>query len=185
MDKNDAQAEVEVTEAPVETTEETTEDVQDTTDWKAEHDAVLGRLKRAETKLGKVKVEKEVEKIVEKQKGELDETQLDYLDLKGISDEDDIDLIHQVMQKTGQTVRQVLKDDYVQERLAKNKAQREVKDAMPSSKGRNGNSQNTDLALAIAKFESTKELPADFELASKVVDAMQNKSNSNKPSWHQ
>lgn len=115
--------------------------------------------------------------------GELDETQLDYLDLKGITDNEDIDVIQSIVKKTGMTVRQALKDDYVLKKLEANKAQREVKGATPSSTKRGGNNSG-ELASALAKFEATGELPDDFALRSAVVNAKVDSSNGNKPAWH-
>lgn len=115
--------------------------------------------------------------------GELDETQLDYLDLKGFTEADDIKIIERHVQRTGETVRQALKDEYVLSKLEANKAHREVKDATPSGTKRGGN-QSNDLASALAKFEQTGELPTDFTLRSAVVNAKVDKSNSNKPAWH-
>lgn len=180
---NDVQAEVDIIEAEVETLEGESADVQDTTDYKAKYEETMGRLKRAETKLEKSKIEKKVEEKVKEKTGELDENTLDYLDLKGVSESEDVDIVHKIMQKTGMTVRQALKDDYVIERLAKLKAARDVKDATPSSSKR-GASQSSDLATALAKFEASGVLPQDFALASQVVNAMESRSNGNKPAWH-
>ena len=139
--------------------------------------AEITRLKRL--------VESKRDEAPQKQKtGELDETQLDYLDLKGITDQDEIDLIQKVMRSTGQTVRQALKDEYVVDRLEKLRAQREVKNATPSSTKRSGSGQANDLALAISKFEQTGQLPEDFTLRSAVVNAMEARTNGNKPAWH-
>ena len=115
--------------------------------------------------------------------GDLDETQLDYLDLKGIGESEDIKVIEDIVKKTGMTVRQALKDEYVQSKLNTNKQAREVRGATPSATKRGGN-QSNDIASAIAKFEQTGELPTDFTLRSAVVNATVSKSNSNKPSWH-
>lgn len=116
---------------------------------------------------------------------ELDETQLDYLDLKGISDEDEIDVIQKVMHKTGQTVRQALKDEYVQEKLTKLRAEKEVKGATPSSTKRSGGSID-GLAVALAKYKQSgfTDLPSDFALRTAVINAVTEESNPNKPSWH-
>jgi hypothetical protein len=115
--------------------------------------------------------------------GELDDTQLDYLDLKGITESEDIAIIQKVMQRTGQTVREALKDDYVQTKLKANTEQRAVQNATPSGTKRSGTpAQGLDQALA--KFEQTGELPQDFQLRAAVVNAKMEKSNTNKPSWH-
>lgn len=170
--------------------EETPEtDLTPETDWEAEAKKARGIAQRLRTKLTKA-TEKKKEPVVPvapvketQTTGELDENALDYLDLKGISDQEDIDIIQSVVQKTGQTVRQVLKDEYVTSKLASNKEARDVKAATPSSTKRSSNGQSSDLAAAIAQFEKTGELPADFELASRVTDAVTNKNDPATPPW--
>ncbi len=163
--------EVETTEERVETPKETPQ-------------AKVARLKRqleqAEKKAG---TRTEVRKDTTAKAGELDETQLDYLDLKGVTESEDIQVIEGVVKKTGMTVRQALKDEYVQAKLTANKASRDVKSATPSATRRGGN-QSGDISSAIAKFEQTGELPSDFALRTAVVNATVDKSGSNKPSWH-
>ena len=61
--------------------------------------------------------------------GELSETQLDYLDLKGVTEAEDIDVIQKVMQRTGQTVRQAFGDDYATPKPPVNKGKRAVQKA--------------------------------------------------------
>jgi hypothetical protein len=119
----------------------------------------------------------------EAQQANLDETQLDYLDLKGITDPDEIDVIQKVIAKTGQTVRQALKDDYVTSKLSAIRQDKEVKNATPGA-SRRGGDQTSDLASAVAKFDQTGELPNDFELRSKVINAKVDRENTNKPFWH-
>lgn len=114
--------------------------------------------------------------------GELSETQLDYLDLKGVTDADDIDVIQKVMQRTGQTVRQALSDEYVASKLAANKAKRDVQNATPSSTKRAGG-QVGDVASAAAKFKETGILPEDRELANAVVDSIAKAGNDRLPPW--
>jgi len=123
-------------------------------------------------------------KSQDKKSGELDDTQLDYLDLKGITEDEDIAVVQKVMARTGMTVRQALKDDYVAKKLEANKAQRELQAATPSSTKRSGSQQN-DLAAAIAKYEASgfKELPADFDLRAQVVDAVMNRTSVANPPW--
>lgn len=114
--------------------------------------------------------------------GELDETQLDYLDLKGITDDAEIEVIQKVMRTTGLTVRQALKDDYVQAKLEGMRKEREVKSATPSATKRSG-SQLGEIEAAIAKFEQSNVLPDDFALRSAVINAVYERSNTNKPGW--
>lgn len=115
--------------------------------------------------------------------GELDETQLDYLDLKGVNEAEDIDVIQAVMKRTGQTVRQALKDEYVQAKLKGNSEKRAVANAMPSGTKRSGAGAGMGLEAAIAKYEQTGEYPSDFELRTQVVNAIVDKASSSVPSW--
>lgn len=119
---------------------------------------------------------------VPKKSSELDDTALDYLDLKGISEAEDLAIIQRHIDRTGETVRQALKDDYVQSKLATNKQKREVQAATPSSTKRSG-SPLGDVEAAIAKYEQSKELPENFELRKAVVNALYERSNNNKPAW--
>lgn len=172
---------------------EVNEGEEDTTDWKAEAQKLREKAikQREATKSFKQKLadkDKAIEALAgrkpdQSKTGELDETQLDYLDVKGISEPEDIKVIESIVKKTGMTVRQALKDEYVLSKIEANKAQREVKDATPSSTKRGGN-QSNDLSSALARFEQTGELPTDYALKTAVINATVDKSNSNKPSWH-
>lgn len=115
----------------------------------------------------------------------LDETALDYLDLKGVSESEDVAVIEAIMKKTGMTAREALKDEYVTAKLKANKEAREVKDATPSSTKRGSGVSADAVSRAVAQFEKTGVMPDDFDLASKVTDAIVAKSGgSNAPSWH-
>src|SRR3990167_6734816 len=114
--------------------------------------------------------------------GELSETQLDYLDLKGVTEAEDIDVIQKVMQRTGQTVRQALGDEYVMSKLTANKAKRDVLSATPGNTKRAGG-QVGDIASAVAKFNETGKLPDDLALANAVVDAVAKPDNDRLPPW--
>lgn len=171
----------------VEELDEETEEVKETP--KETPEAKLARIEREakqlRKKLGKEEPEPKakVEAKKESKPDGLDDTQLDYLDLKGISDQDDIDLIEKIMNRTGQSVREVLKDDYVQSKLESSKKAREVKDATPSGTKRSGN-QTSDASAIIAKFEATGQMPDDFDARQVVVDFLVKKDKSNAPSWH-
>lgn len=115
--------------------------------------------------------------------GELGETQLDYLDLKGITHEDDISIIQKVMQRTGQTVRQALNDEYVKSKLESAQKAREVQNAMPGTTKRAGAGASDSVELAYSKFEATGELPADFKLRSEVINRKVDKQNAALPPW--
>lgn len=179
--------------------EENLEELDESTDWKVKaqeleqkrrEDGIRQRerskaLKQqlAEAKRLADEAQKPKETPNQPKTGELDETQLDYLDLKGYTDDEDIDVIKRVMQRTGQTVRQALKDDYVLEKLKANKETRDNKAATPSSTKRAG-AQEASLDAAIAKYERDNVLPDDFEMRKKVVNAQYAKKKGNKPSWH-
>ena len=192
--KNEVEKEVEEEVEEILDLPEIKEGEDDTTDWKAEaeklqHKAISQRERTKTLKKELADARKAVGVVVgsketpsQPKTSELDETQLDYLDLKGITDSEDITVIQKVIQKTGQTVREVLKDDYVVAKLASLKAERDVKSATPSSTRRGDVSG--DISSAVAKFEASGVLPDDFELASKVTDAVTAKGNRNKPSWH-
>src|SRR3990167_4267122 len=180
--KNEVEKEVEEEVEEILDLPEIKEGEDDTTDWKAEaeklqHKAISQRERTKTLKKELADARKAVGVVVgsketpsQPKTSELDETQLDYLDLKGITDSEDITVIQKVIQKTGQTVREVLKDDYVVAKLASLKAERDVKSATPSSTRRGDVSG--DISSAVAKFEASGVLPDDFELASKVTDAV-------------
>lgn len=170
--------------------EETPEDELATdTDWEAEAKKARGIAQRLRTKLTKA-TEKKVAKVEPKKEpakyvpnaGELDENALDFLDLKGITEDEDIALIETIIAKTGQTVRQALKDDYVVTKLAALKEKREVQEATPSSTKRSGGQKDT-LDAAIAKYETTGEYPEDFELRSQVVNKLEEKHSTSIPAY--
>ena len=113
---------------------------------------------------------------------ELDETALDFLDLKGFTEDEDITLIENIVAKTGQTVRQVLKDEYVVSKLETNKVAREAKKGTPEGIKRGG-AQGDTFDTDMAKYESTGEYPDDFERRSKVVNKLEEKDSSKVPGY--
>lgn len=181
---------VEETEETKEVDEVTPEDELTTdTDWEAEAKKARGIAQRLRTKLTKA-TEKKVEKVEPKVEpvkkepntGELDETALDFLDLKGFTEDEDIELIENIVGKTGQTVRQALKDEYVISKLKANKVAREAKAGTPSSTKRGGATGDT-LEVAIAKYEATGEYPEDFDLRSKVVNKLEERDGTSVPGY--
>lgn len=143
-------------------------------------EAKLARLKRQTAQLEKkLGVEPKQES---KPSGKLDETQLDYLDLKGVSEEEDIKVIETVMRNTGKTLRETLKDEYVVATIDENRRTRGVRNAIPGSSKRAGVETNsTD--FYVNKFKDTGKLPADFETRSKVVDALTAESSDRVPGF--
>lgn len=186
MDENESNTDA-VTEEVVETDEVTTTDkpaeepkAEKPTETLEQKAARLKReLKQTEKKLG---ITEDAPKAEKKTDG-LDDTVLDYLDLKGVSEAEDIEVIESIMKKTGMSARDAIKDEYVIAKLASNKATREVKDATPSSTKRAGATADT-VAQAVARFEKDGTMPDNFELRNKVVDALVAKDTNNAPSWH-
>jgi hypothetical protein len=183
----------EETEDPEEDTDETEAGDDDTDEPKAKAketpEQKKARLTRELNRLLKKNPDLVEERKVEKKKADtakpdgLDEAQLDFLDLKGVSDQDEINLIEQVVAKTGMTVREALKDEYVVSKLEKLRADKEVKGATPSGTKR-GAAKGDSLDALVSKFEKTGELPDDFELTTKIINAAISKKTSNKPAWH-
>lgn len=182
--------ETKVEESEEETEEETPEEELNTdTDWEAEAKKARGIAQRLRTKLTKA-TEKKVEKVEPKVEpvkkepntGELDETALDFLDLKGFTEDEDIELIERIAGKTGQTVRQTLKDDYVVSQLKTLKTAREAKKGTPETTKRGG-AQGDTLDTDMAKYESTGEYPDDFERRSKVVNKLEERESSKVPGY--
>lgn len=163
-------------------------DPTETTDWEArakqlEEKAIAQRERTRALKVEVSRLKRSQEQKTEPKTDELDEQQLNYLDLKGVSDEDEIKLFQDFVIKTKQSVRQAFKEDYLQTKLANLRATKAVQNATPGSTRRSGNQIN-DVATALAKFEQTGELPDDFELRSAVVNAKVEGLNTNKPAWH-
>lgn len=172
---------------------EVTEGEEDATDWKAEaqklqNKAIAQRERTKALKKELADARKAVVGAISKEapsqpsKGELDEAQLDFFELKGY-DEDQVKVFANIMKKTGMSHREVIKDEYAVAKVNAIKQQKEVQAATPSSNRRSGD-QAGDIDSAIAKFEATGVLPDDFELASKITDALVAKGSKNKPSWH-
>lgn len=174
---------------------EVKEGEEDTTDWKAEAQKLREKAirQRERTKELKKRATDAEAKMVELAKGvepnapksDLDENALDYLDLKGITESEDVDIVRNVVKRTGVTVREALKDEYVKSKLEANKKAREVKDAVPSSSRRSGGGDTNSLELAIAAYEQSgyTKLPDDFDLRSKVVNAVAARTSRNSPPW--
>lgn len=104
--------------------------------------------------------------------GELDETQLDYLDLKGITESEDIDYIEKVIKREGITLRQALKDEMVIEKLAAHKQKRVAQEGIPSSTKRGGSSATDNVDYWFQKYEQTGSLPEGMPhgMAEKLVN---------------
>ena len=142
-------------------------------------EAKLARLKRQTAQLQK-KLGVAEPKQESKPTGKLDETQLDYLDLKGISEAEDLEVIEKVMKNTGMSLRDTLKDSYVVSTLDQNRGARTVRGAIPGASKRPG-VEGSSVDMYVNKFQSTGQLPKDFDTASKVVDAITAQNSDRSP----
>ena len=168
-------------ESEVESHDDATEEEKDTTDWKAKHDEIAGRLKRAETKLEKSKIDKKVEEKIQQKTGELSEAQQDFFELKGF-DDDQVAVFSSIMNKTGMSHRDVIKDEYALAKVKSIADKKAVQSATPSGTKRAGG-QVGDVASATAKFKETGVLPEDRALADAVVDSIAKAGNDRLPPW--
>ncbi len=123
-------------------------------------------------------------KKAEKESVTLNDTQLDLLEVKGITEDEDIDIITAVMEKTGKPLREVLKDPYVVANLETNKQEREVRDATPGDKKRATNGAFNSVDFWYTKYKQSGELPSGMPkgMAEKVVNKRyEEESSSNNP----
>ncbi len=155
----------------------------DTTDWKAKAEELeqkrredgikqRERTKALKSQLAEFKPKEVVPKPSPTATGELDDTQLDYFDLKGYSEPDEVEVFHKIMLKTGMTAREVLKDEYALAKVKAIQQEKAVKDATPSSTKRYGGQSTDNEDYWFQKYEATGELPKGMPhgMASKLVN---------------
>lgn len=176
---NEEQIEKEIEETKEEL-EETTEDASPT----PRELELMGRLKRAETKLEKLKVDQKVEKKVEveleKKIGELDNADYALLATKGIDDDDPrIDYIKEKMIKWKMPLRELLKDEDIKAKLRSLKIEGDVKNATPSSTRRSSGGDSDKEDYFYQKYISTDTLPDNMPsgMAEKLVNRRYASSN--------
>jgi hypothetical protein len=156
----------------------------DSTDWKAEAEKARGIAKRLKTKLEKAakaesKVEKPGEKVektepvkTEPKAGELDDAVLDFFELKGYSEADEIEVFRSIMQKTGMSHREVLKDDYALSKVKALQDEKSVSAALPSSTKRGSNDVLNNEDFWFQKYEQMGKLPENMPkgMAEKLIN---------------
>lgn len=142
-----------------------------------------GGLKELREKLKTIEPAKEPEKVAPQAKtGELDAIESLLLEVKGIQHPDDVAHYEKWKSDTGRDGRQILNNAIFQKELAELKQKRELQDATPSGT-RRGGVPVEGFDAALAKFQATGELPKDFALKSKVIDAATNIGNTSLPPW--
>lgn len=142
----------------------------------------IGSLKRENKDLKKPKEDATPQKT--EKTGELDENALLYLEVKGVKtdDADELSLVEKWRSDSGKSVKDIHASKIFQAELKELRDTKAVQDATPSATKRGGG-QVGDVAAAIAKFEATGDLPADFALRSAVVNKMEERSSASTPSW--
>jgi hypothetical protein len=129
------------------------------------------RAKKSEGELkefkGKYEPEKKPEAKLEKSE-EMDYGQLAFLSAKGIEEDADIEFIKGIMKKTGEELKSVIKDEFVQSKLKRMKEEREAEKGIPATSKRSGGNARDTVAYWIAKGELP---PAEMkELRKQVVN---------------
>lgn len=141
--------------------------LEDSTDETSSNESlkeVLARLKRAEAKIEKMKldakVEKKVEVELEKKAGELDNADYALLATKGIDDDDPrIDFLKEKMAKWNMPLRELLKDEDIKAKLRSMKIEGDVRQATPSSTKRSSAGDMDREDYFYQKYLSEDKLP--------------------------
>lgn len=120
---------------------------------------LFARAKKAEgfeLKEGKwVKPQSETkpEAIIEKKSGELDYGQLAYLEVKGITSDEDLSLVQEIMEETGKGLKDVMNLKSFQRELQIRKEDREARKAMPTGTKRSATLTHDTVDYWLAKGE--------------------------------
>lgn len=164
--------EVKPEETPAETETETT-------DWKAKYEETQGRLRRAETKLSKVK---EPETKSEKQPSksdDLDYGQKAFLIANGIKGEKELDFVKSELKKSNENLDALLENEYFKSKLDKFRALGKTAEATPTGKRSGGvaiDSLEYWVEKAGANAENLSEVPANMR--TQVVNALKSKADN-------
>jgi hypothetical protein len=170
MTKNETD-EVEVIDDVVEVLDD---EGKDTTDWKAEAEKYKGIAQRQKTKLEKAKEAKPEHKEAKPTNEGLDRVDKLFLRSEKITSKDEIELVETMMKETGKSVEEIFDTRYFQSELKALREDKATKEATPSGTKRSGGQSQSEVDYWVAKGE----LPKDFELSQKVVEAKRNKFKS-------
>lgn len=146
-------------------------ETEDTTDWKAEAEALKGRLKRAETKLSK-SADKPAAKPTSKSDG-LDYGAKAYLAANGIKGAKEFDFVQSELKKSGEELDALLENDYFKTRLDNFRALSKTAEAVP--KGNRSSAMAVD-SVDYWMAKPFEEVPKDMK--AKVVQAKLDKEKS-------
>lgn len=173
---------------PEEETETPEAELTETTDWEAEAKKARGIAQRLRTKLTKAEEKKVAAPPKEEAKpktGELDETSVLWLEVKGVKteDADEMKLVETWQKDSGKDVKAIFASKIFQAELKDLRDQKAVQDATPSNTKRGGQGNAGSLDAAVAKYERDGTLPDDFDLRSQVINRMEQKSDVSRPAW--
>jgi len=128
----------------------------------------LARAKKAESKLKELK-DKPSEEPKKSKSGDFDYGELAYLEMKGVESDEQISFVKKIMDKTGDSLKETLADEYVKNRLKSIKEETTVKNATPTNTKRAQTSGRNSVDYWLKKGE----LPptSEVELRRKVVNA--------------
>lgn len=180
VDTTQTDADVEETEKETETTEQTEKPAKAPESPEAKRARLERQLEQHNKKYG---FGAKKEEQPSSPTSDLDYGQRAYLATTlGIKGSAELALVREYL-KNGKTI-----DDLVDSRHFKNDLQdlrdaADSKAATPTSTKRSGASNANDLDLALAKYEETQELPKEFELRAKVLEALDRKHSDNTPPW--
>lgn len=133
------------------------------------HD-LTGKLKRATKEPKKAETKEEAPAKAPSKPGDLDYGEKAFLKSYGISGSDELSLVKQ-FQDRGFELDSIVEDDVFTAKLDNLREARATTAATPKGSKRPGQTGTTDLDMAIAKYKETGELPSDFALRNKVIDA--------------
>ena len=165
-----------------ETTEETTpeEDVEETTEEDTQEDTQEDKTEEdVDWKERALKAERAIEKAKKKGKVQKEEVsspeEIARLKLKveGVKEDEDIDYVLRVAKAEGVDAVEAAKLDFVQDKLAHNKRQRQSAQATPRSNNRT-NTQANEIDVWVRRYQKDGSLPDDMALTAKVMDALKN-----------
>lgn len=168
-----------------ETTEETTpeEDTEETTEEETEDDTSEEESEESvDWKERAIKAEKAIEKAKKKKKNSVevsDPDRIQRLELKaeGIKESEDQEYILRIAKAENVEVETILENreeyDYVFDKLARNKRQRQSAQATPRGNNR-ASTQGDEIAALARKYQKDGSLPEDMSKVSKVLDYLKN-----------
>jgi hypothetical protein len=140
----------------VETSEEetTAEDSQDS-ELSDREKQFLARAKKAESKLKELKSSKTEDKPEPKKPNtdDFDYGQLAYMEMKGIKTDEEMEFVRKMMDKTGESLKSTVNDDYVVNRLKSIREEALVKNATPTNTKRTQTSGKDSVEYWLNKGE--------------------------------